>query len=64
MFDSNIFHEIRSDSPAEVATLVDRQTCVTHVVALPDDYRAETVTDPLITHLIRYYRPRLRILGR
>ncbi|MDI9915349.1 IS30 family transposase, partial [Rhodococcus sp. IEGM 1379] len=31
--------------PSAVATLVDRQSHVTHVVALPDGYRAETVAD-------------------
>lgn len=37
--------------PSSVATLVDRQTRFTHVVALPDGYRAETVADALIVYL-------------
>ncbi len=37
--------------PSAVATLVDRQSRVTHVVALPDGYRAETVADALIAYL-------------
>lgn len=39
--------------PSAVATLVDRQSRVTHVVALPDGYRAETVADALIAYLGR-----------
>ena len=39
--------------PSAVATLVDRHTRVTHVVALPDGYRAETVADALITYFGR-----------
>jgi len=37
--------------PSAVATLVDRQSRATHVVALPDGYRAETVANALITYL-------------
>ncbi|WP_430336341.1 IS30 family transposase [Rhodococcus sp. ACT016] len=37
--------------PSAVATLVDRHTRVTHVVALPDGYRAHAVADALITYL-------------
>ncbi|WP_243623076.1 IS30 family transposase [Rhodococcus sp. ARC_M6] len=39
--------------PSAVATLVDRQSRVTHVVALPDGYRAEAVADALIAYLGR-----------
>ncbi|WP_406229456.1 IS30 family transposase [Nocardia sp. NBC_01009] len=39
--------------PSAVATLVDRQSRFTHVVALPDGYRAETVADALVTYLSR-----------
>ena len=39
--------------PSAVATLVDRQSRFTHVVALPDGYRAETVADALIAYLGR-----------
>ncbi|MDV8009127.1 IS30 family transposase [Rhodococcus sp. IEGM 1318] len=39
--------------PSAVARLVDRQSRVTHVVALPGGYRAETVEDALITYLSR-----------
>ncbi|WP_080737917.1 IS30 family transposase [Rhodococcus fascians] len=37
--------------PSAVATLVDRQSRMTHVVALPDGYRADTVADALIAYL-------------
>ncbi|MDV6271258.1 IS30 family transposase [Rhodococcus globerulus] len=36
--------------PSAVATLVDRHSRSTHVVALPDGYRAETVADALIAY--------------
>ncbi|MET8317483.1 IS30 family transposase [Rhodococcus erythropolis] len=39
--------------PSAVATLVDRQSRFTHVVALPDGYRAVTVADALIAYLGR-----------
>lgn len=37
--------------PSAVATLVDRQSRATRVVALPDGYRAETVADAVIAYL-------------
>lgn len=40
--------------PSAVATLVDRQSRVSHAVALPDGYRAETVADALIAYLGRF----------
>ena len=40
--------------PSAVATLVDRQSRVTHAVALPDGYRAETVADALIAYPGRF----------
>lgn len=39
--------------PSAVATLVDRRTRVTHLVALPDDYKAETVAHALTSYLLR-----------
>jgi IS30 family transposase len=48
--------------PSAVATLVDRKTRYTHVVALPDGYRAETVADALIAYLRRLPPPLRRSL--
>jgi len=40
--------------PSAVATLVDQQSRVTHVAALPDGYRAETVADALIIFVMNW----------
>lgn len=37
--------------PSAVATLVDRQSRMTHVVALPNGYRADAVADAVIAYL-------------
>ncbi len=48
--------------PSAVATLADRQTRSTHVVALPDGYRADTVAEALIAYLSRLPAHRRRSL--
>ena len=45
--------------PSAVATLVDRHTRYTHVVALPDGYRAPAVADALINYMAQL-PPQLR----